>query len=130
MREQDFNTRNNRRPPRAVTSRLFGVIHLDFLEKGEAHPCPYLPGKVAQEEAFAASVFPSALYKDFMDHGFRRAGHLFYRPACDECAECRPLRVPVAGFIATKSQRRVYRKNADVDVTVDAPRYSRDRLLN
>lgn len=127
MNEHHSRTPESVRFPAAVTSRGFGVIPLDFLEKGEVHPCPYLLGRVACEEAFVARVFPSALYKDFMDHGFRRAGFVFYRPACQLCAECRPLRVPVAGFTPTKSQRRVFRRNTDLHVTWDTPRYSRDK---
>ncbi|MCA1961370.1 MAG: hypothetical protein LDL33_11310 [Desulfomonile sp.] len=127
MHEDDSRTQKIECSPRAVISPLIGQISLDFLEKGEVHPCPYLPEKLACEEGFAARVFPSMLYKDFMDHGFRRAGFLFYRPACEQCSECRPLRVPVAGFAATKSQRRVYRRNSDLSVTMGRPKYSRDK---
>jgi len=127
MHENDSPIQTSERSAPVVTSPLIGAITLDFLEKGEVHACPYLPGRLACEEGFAARVFPSTLYKDFMDHGFRRGGYLFYRPACERCSECRPLRVPIAGFMATKSQRRVYRKNADLSVTMDTPKYSRDK---
>ena len=51
-----------------------------------------------------------------MDRGFRRSGAFFYKPVCANCRECVPIRVPVARFRASPSQRRVLRRNADVRV--------------
>jgi len=112
----------------SVRSRLFGKIPLDFLVEGDVHPCPYIPGRKALEEAFWADDFPPELYHDFMDQGFRRSGRIFYRPVCDKCSECRPLRVVTAEFRPTKSQRRVLNKNSDVDVRVGRPSCTRDKL--
>ena len=111
-----------------VESELFGTIPLDFLVRGEEHPCPYLPGREAREEGFMADSFPPELYHDFMNHGFRRSGLILYRPACENCSECRPIRVPADRFTPSKSQRRVVRKNEDVDVKIAAPRITREKL--
>jgi len=82
----------------------------------------------AREEYFFAGDFPSELYHDFMDHGFRRSGFVFYRPVCRDCRECRPIRVPVELFHATKAMRRVFRKNVDLEVTVSRPRFSEEKF--
>lgn len=116
-----------RRNSSAIHSPLFGEISLDFLALGESHPCPYLPDMTAREEYFFAADFPGELYHDFMDHGFRRSGCLFYRPICRDCGECRPIRVPVGPFHATKSMRRLIRKNADLEVTVGRPRFAEEK---
>ena len=84
------------------------------------HPCPYLPGRTAQLRGFLCRRVPGEVYHDFMDAGFRRSGDFFYQPVCRGCRQCQPLRVPTAAFAPRKSQRRVWRRNADVAVTVTA----------
>lgn len=113
---------------RVIESKLFGPIPLDFLVRGDVHECPYLPGVIACEEVFRADQFDGELYHDFMDHGFRRSGVIFYRPVCDGCDQCRPLRVPVGPFRPTKSQRRVWRKNEDLEVRIGIPMLSVEKF--
>jgi arginine-tRNA-protein transferase len=76
---------------------------------------------MATTRAFLVREFSGEVYHDFMDAGFRRSGHVVYQPVCTGCRRCLPLRVPVAGFRPDKSQRRRWRGNADLSVTVDAP---------
>ena len=85
------------------------------------HPCPYLPGRLAMTRAFAASEFPGELYHQFMDAGFRRDGEIFYQPICRGCRACLPIRMRVAGYMPNKSQRRVWRRNADLRVSIAQP---------
>ncbi len=112
---------------RVIVSPLFGVIPLDFLITGEPHPCPYLPGREAREEAFRADEFPSELYHDFMDHGFRRSGPYFYRPVCRSCRACRSIRVPVTRFRLKKSYRRILKNNQDVRIRIGAPKMTEEK---
>jgi arginine-tRNA-protein transferase len=69
----------------------------------------------------ASRISPS-MYHAFMDAGFRRSGRLIYQPICKTCRKCRPLRVNVAQFHPNKSQRRCQRSNADLKLSVAAPR--------
>jgi len=92
-------------------------LPLPLLRGGE-HPCPYLPGKIASELFALPIAFEPELYQSLMDHGFRRTDELAYRPACPACRECVPMRVPVASFALSNSQRRVLRRNEDVAVDV------------
>ena len=84
-------------------------------------PCPYLDGRV---ERNLFTELRGAQAQDLHDQlalaGFRRSHHIVYRPACPGCNGCVPIRVPVASFGPTRSQQRVWNKNADLAVTTDA----------
>jgi arginyl-tRNA--protein-N-Asp/Glu arginylyltransferase len=55
------------------------------------------------------------------DMGFRRSGEHIYRPWCDDCSECKSVRVPLAGFHVSKSQKRVLNRNKDLEVSFELP---------
>lgn len=94
------------------------------LYRSEAHACAYLAGRSAVELFTLAPPrrVTAAMYQMMMDHGFRRAGAVIYKPICPGCSECRPIRVPVAQFRPSRSQRRVIRRNADLRVEIGPPR--------
>lgn len=87
----------------------------------EPHPCSYLPGRMSTTRALMAGRVDPEIYHQFMDAGFRRSGRVLYQPICAGCRACLPIRVPVADFRPNKSQRRVWRRNGDVQVTVHEP---------
>jgi arginine-tRNA-protein transferase len=90
------------------------------------HPCQYLPGRVARERAFRAGRVPPADYQQLMDRGMRRSGDFFYAPDCAACRACVPIRIPVADFMPSKSQRRVMRRNQDITLAVGPLECSRE----
>jgi arginyl-tRNA--protein-N-Asp/Glu arginylyltransferase len=61
------------------------------------------------------------LYQQFMDAGFRRSGQVIYQPICSRCRACQSIRIPVSRFVPDKSQRRCWRQNQDMSVTVAPP---------
>lgn len=85
------------------------------------HPCHYLPGRTARNRAVFISRMPPSLYHQFMDAGFRRSGKVLYQPVCPACRQCVPIRVRVADFVPSKSQRRCRRKNADLSISIHPP---------
>lgn len=88
---------------------------------GTEHHCSYLPGRMARSVFVDPSLaLDPARYGSLLDHGFRRSGSYVYRPACAQCHECRPMRLPVAAFEPSRAQRRCARRNADLRLTVEA----------
>jgi arginine-tRNA-protein transferase len=83
------------------------------------HECPYLPGRLARNRAFLAERLEPATYDRFMDAGFRRSGQVIYQPVCHGCRACVPIRVPVDRFHPSKTQRRCWRRNQDLVVSID-----------
>jgi arginyl-tRNA--protein-N-Asp/Glu arginylyltransferase len=82
-------------------------------------PCPYLQGRV-ERKVFTHLVGHDArsLNTQLSQGGFRRSQNIAYRPACDGCAACVSVRVPVNTFALTGSFRRNLKTNADIDATV------------
>ncbi len=92
-----------------------------------SHPCNYLPGLTATDEAWLSAGLNPAAYHELMNRGFRRSGHILYRPQCEACHKCIPIRVPVAQFVASKSQRRVLQRNVDVVLSAASPRLTAEK---
>lgn len=91
------------------------------------HECAYLPGRNARDEVFWCHTLSPARYLALMDLGFRRSGLIVYRPRCEGCSACVPMRVNVASFTPSKSQRRVLRRNADVLLELDEPQFTAEK---
>ena len=79
-------------------------------------PCPYLEGR-EERKVFTTLQGPSAVEVNnaLSAKGFRRSQSVIYRPACVGCAACMSIRIPVARFSPSKTQRRILKRNADLD---------------
>jgi len=107
------------------------------------YTCSYLPERTARSQVALTKVVETppppetglnphlaAAYGSLLvQHGFRRSGTFIYRPHCDDCRACVPVRLPVEHFAPDRSQRRALRRHANLTDHIRPPTFNEEHFL-
>ncbi|MCH2190782.1 MAG: arginyltransferase [Gammaproteobacteria bacterium] len=86
--------------------------------------CPYLEGKRSASILVDPDhVIQPELFSMLSRSGFRRSGDMLYAPKCPSCNACVSVRIPSRQYKPSRSQKRVWRKNQDVRISIEEVRY-------
>lgn len=76
------------------------------------YQCGYLPNQLAQSLiASPQSLVTTQVYSGLIQQGFRRSGKFAYRPHCENCRACTPVRLVLDRFSPTRSQQRAFKQH-------------------
>jgi leucyl-tRNA---protein transferase len=93
------------------------------------HACSYLSDEQASLRYVVFEQLSSDEYEQLMNAGWRRFGRAAFRPVCESCMKCRPIRVDVEQFRPNQSQKRAWKRNQnDVVLTIGQPGVTPEKL--
>lgn len=85
----------------------------------DRYPCSYLSDRQARSQVMSpGGLMTPLIYSELVRQGFRRSGNHIYRPDCDTCQACTPVRVAVTEFSPSRSQRRAWKQHESLAVTM------------
>lgn len=83
------------------------------------YPCGYLENRQARSLVAApAHLIDRHNYGELLKLGFRRSGLYTYRPHCVRCHDCVPVRLRLADFIPSRSQRRAWKRHQALEIRI------------
>lgn len=83
----------------------------EFVVSSGEEPCSYIDGQVARRPLrLPLRVLDGDELDARLARGDRRAGPFFYNQECPSCRACEPLRIDVARFEPSRTQKRVHKR--------------------
>lgn len=88
----------------------------------EDSACPYLPN-LRERKIFTPLLGKGSevLFENLNRYGFRRSHNVLYRPICENCSMCKPVRTITKQFKPSNSQRRIIKRNRDIKTISQPP---------
>ena len=93
------------------------MIVIQNLTLSEPQSCQYLPDREWRFRYFFASDLDSAELEMLLSRGWRKFGFYYFKPSCEGCASCVPLRVLTREFQLNRNLKEVAKKNRNTEVT-------------
>ena len=99
---------------------------IEFLE--EDRSCSYFENKISDiRYKYIYSCSPSS-YQNMLERGWRRFGRMHFVPECKFCNKCVSMRIDVANYKFSKSEKRVISKNKDTKLYIRPPSVTMEHL--
>ena len=99
---------------------------MEFIVDDKA--CPYLPDIMAKTRYRVIDRCSELECKEYVTHGWRRFGRLFFTPICEGCDACKSMRIDVFSFKPNRSMKRIMNKNRDTSLVIRRPSVTTDHL--
>jgi len=90
--------------------------------------CAYIPGKNMTMHAKEVTDITKTFATSVAQRGWRRFGKKFVYPDCFECTACKSIRINVANYKYSKSQRKTINKNEETHISIKEPAVTQERI--
>ncbi len=91
------------------------------------HTCSYFLDRQAVTLVLDPEiVLDGRQYSELSALGFRRSGDHVYRPHCPNCRDCIPIRIDVNQFKPNRNQRRIWRRNENIELITKQAYFSEE----
>jgi len=90
--------------------------------------CSYLEAELQTTHYKIIQDCSVGLCESLIEKGWRRFGHMFFRPICIGCTACESFKIDVENYEFSKSQRRILRKNEETKIVIQRPQVTSNHL--
>lgn len=90
--------------------------------------CSYIPGNTQTIHYKVIQECTKEQCEALILRGWRRFGAMYFRPICQDCRSCESLKIDVANYTFSKSERRILRKNNNLHTIVRHPTMTTEHL--
>tara|TARA_B100000787_G_C16149711_1_gene275994 strand:+ start:9 stop:734 length:726 start_codon:yes stop_codon:yes gene_type:complete len=92
-----------------------------------SYSCGYIQNREAQSiVATPYNRITSEIYSDLIKKGFRRSGQYVYKPNCNKCSACTPIRICAERFSLSKNQKRAFKKTSPLSFKILPLTFNKD----
>ena len=90
--------------------------------------CGYFKDRKSFFEEYLLEDVSEVEFEYLLAHGMRHFGDYYFRPKCQDCYECIPLRVRTENFKMIRNQKRALATCKNVEVKIGAPQYTQEKF--
>ena len=98
------------------------------LRMTRANACAYIEGNVEQRLALDLTENPDA-HDQLAMAGFRRVENWAYKPVCQKCQACMPIRIDCVNHRSGRNLSRIYKSNQDLRRSVSTKEVGEDHYI-
>ena len=92
------------------------------------YECAYLPDKKVRMHYKHIEKATKEYNTALIHRGWRRFGSYYFHPICNDCTECKSLRISVNEFKLSKSQKKSIKRNRETEIIIQKPSLTQAHL--